>query len=84
MRFINVGFQNYVNVDEIDAVTIVSTQPIRKRIKQADESSSLIDCTRSRKTRSAIFLKSGQIVLSHKNPEVIVDLISGKGDVPCE
>jgi len=65
---LHVGFGAWVNPLKIAAIVPSETSPVIRRIQAAREEGRLIDCTKGRKTRAAIFLESGQIVVSSLTP----------------
>ncbi len=77
-KIISVGFNNYVMVDKIVAITSVNTIPIKKIIKKAKEEEKLIDASMGKKVKAAIFFVSGQIVLSALAPQTIYQRLSGE------
>ena len=68
---ISVGFNNFVSKDKIIAITAVNTNPIKRAIKIAQEDNRLIDATMGKKVKSAIFVNSGQLVLSALTPQTL-------------
>ena len=63
--FLHTGLQNFVKLDEIEAMNSnVYSAPTRRLVKSAEADGRLIDHTEGRKTRSVIFLRSGAVVLS--------------------
>ncbi len=64
LNFLSIGFNNYISVEKIIAITGTNTNPIKKNIRQAKSENRLIDCTMGKKVKSAIFMENGTIVLS--------------------
>jgi len=77
-KIISVGFNNYVMVDKIVAITSVNTIPIKKMIKKAKEEEKVIDASMGKKVKAAIFFISGQIVLSALAPQTLYQRLSGE------
>lgn len=71
MKFINIGYENYVNADNITAITQPNSAPILRRIRNAAPSE-LIDCTMGRRTASVIFTKDNRVILSAIVRETLV------------
>lgn len=71
--FMDIGFDNYILPYKVQSIVNSNTIPIKKIIKNAKISNSLIDCTQGRKTRSAFILLNGYVILSKKNPKTIKD-----------
>lgn len=66
------GKENAVNLERIVAVSEVDSAPVKRLIKNARDMGMLIDLTIGSKTRSAIVMDSGHIVLSIKSPETFI------------
>ena len=64
MKFLNIGYENFVQIDKITAITPATAAPIKKRIAVARDDEFLIDCTSGRKTQSVIFTTDDKVVLS--------------------
>jgi len=73
---INVGFSGYVSGDKIVAVASPDSAPIKRKIQEGQ--GSVIDLSRGNRTKSVIFLRSGQIVLSALAPDTINKRINEK------
>lgn len=71
MRFINIGFGNIISDRHIIAIASPDSAPIRRFIGDARERGQLIDATYGRKTRAAIVMNSGHVILAAVNPETI-------------
>jgi len=78
---VHIGFQNYVAVKDIIAITSASSSPIKKLIKTARQQNFLIDATCGRKTNSVIFTGSGHLITSFLTPEKITKRIQQKEDI---
>jgi regulator of extracellular matrix RemA (YlzA/DUF370 family) len=64
-----VGLGGYVNYNRVTVIVPFGSNPISKEVQDARDSNRLIDCTHGRRTRSVIFMDSGQVVLSSVTPE---------------
>ncbi len=64
IKFLSIGFNNYISTEKIVAIAGTNTNPIKKAIRQAKSDNRLIDCTMGKKVKSAIFMDNGSIVLS--------------------
>lgn len=71
--FLDIGFDNYILPYKVQSIVNANSVPIRKIIKNAKDSNSLIDCTQGRKIRSALLLLNGFIIVSKKDPKTIKD-----------
>lgn len=70
-RAVNVGFGNFVVSDQIMAIVTPDSAPLRRLINEAREAKRLIDVTYGRRTRSAIVMINGMVMLSAITPETI-------------
>lgn len=69
---VSVGFENYINKDEVVAVINSNSSPSKRMIEGAREQNLVVDATVGKKTNSIIVMKSGHVVLSHNMKETIV------------
>lgn len=69
---VSVGFENYINKDEVVAVVTAGSAPSKRMIEGARDSNLLVDATIGKRTNSIIVMKSGHVVLSHNMKETIV------------
>ncbi|MBO4948279.1 MAG: DUF370 domain-containing protein [Peptococcaceae bacterium] len=70
-QFMNVGFDNMVQVDEIIAIVSPESAPVKRMVQTAKDAGVVIDVTHGRKTRSVIFTDSDYIILSAIQPETL-------------
>lgn len=70
---VHVGFDNFLATNRIVAIASPNSTSIKRAIKEANGKGTLIDMTHGRKTRSAIFVDNGNIFLTSRAPEIIVD-----------
>ncbi|MCS7272751.1 MAG: DUF370 domain-containing protein [Fimbriimonadales bacterium] len=74
---LNVGFYNFVVTGKIVALVRVDSAPVKRLVQQLRrEGTKLIDATQGRRTRCAIFLSSGQVVLSALTQETLAKRLS--------
>lgn len=71
-KFLDIGFDNYININKIAKITQYSSAPTRRIIKDA-KYNELINCTAGRKTLSIIFTKDNKIILSAVNKEILIE-----------
>lgn len=62
--FVNIGFGNSVERGEIKALIHPQSAPVRRFIKQKQESGMLVDATMGKKLRCVLVLASGFVILS--------------------
>jgi regulator of extracellular matrix RemA (YlzA/DUF370 family) len=68
---IHLGLGNYVNAARVLAVTGVKSAPIDRAVKEAREKGLIIDATMGRRTRAALWLDTGHVVLSQSYPQTL-------------
>lgn len=71
MKLLNVGFGNIVALDKVVSIVSTDSAPIKRLIQEAKDSKMAIDATYGRKTRAALIMNSGHVVLSALQPETI-------------
>ncbi len=71
MQFINIGFGNLVNKNQILAMITPDSAPARRLIQKARDEDTLIDATQGRKTRCILICLNGNLVLSALHPDTI-------------
>ena len=69
---VSIGFENYINKDEVVAVVSAKSAPSKRMIEGAREQNLLVDATMGKKTNAIIVMKSGHLALSHNTKETIV------------
>jgi extracellular matrix regulatory protein A len=68
---LNIGFGSTVDANEIIAIVMPNSAPMRRLRDEAKEDKRLIDATHGRKLRSMIILKNNHIVLSATQTETL-------------
>ncbi|MFZ2633259.1 MAG: DUF370 domain-containing protein [Desulfosalsimonadaceae bacterium] len=68
---LNIGFGSTVDANEIIAIVMPNSAPMRRLRDEAKEEKRLIDATHGRKLRSMIILKNNHIVLSATQTETL-------------
>lgn len=69
--FVNIGFNNIINMARVLAVISPDTLPSKRLIQECRESGKAIDATCGRRTRSIVVLDSGHIVLCGLSADTI-------------
>lgn len=72
MRLANIGYGNMISAERVVAVVSPDAAPIRRLIQDARDAGHLIDATCGHKTKAALVMDSGHIVLSPLMPETLV------------
>lgn len=71
MQLINIGFGNIVSADRIVAIVSPESAPIKRLIQESKDNKVIVDATCGRKTRAALIMDSGHIILSAIQPETV-------------
>ena len=71
MKLLNVGFGNIIALNKVVAIVSTESAPTKRMIQDAKDNKMAIDATYGRKTRAAIVMDSGHIVLSALQPETV-------------
>jgi regulator of extracellular matrix RemA (YlzA/DUF370 family) len=69
--FISVGFGGQVAMNRVLALLSPDTAPVRRLIQEARDKGLLIDATYGRKTKAALVLDTGHILIAALTPETI-------------
>ena len=77
-QFMNVGFDNMVQVEEIIAIVSPESAPIKRMVQATKDAGTVIDVTHGRKTRSVIFTDSDYIILSAIQPETLTGRLNAE------
>lgn len=71
MKLVNIGFGNMVAQGRVIAVVSPESAPIKRVIREAEDSGMLINATYGRRTRTVVVMDSGHIILSAIQTETI-------------
>ena len=82
-RIVNIGYGNMVNADKIISIIKPDAAPVKRLIQNAKDSGMALDATCGRKTKSAIIIENGNVILSALLPDTIATRIneSARGDI---
>ena len=81
MKFINIGFNNMVNMSRILSIISPDSAPAKRLAQDAKEKGRLIDATHGRRTRAVIITDTDHIILTYLQPETVV---TRSGDLNTE
>ena len=70
-QLINIGFGNMVNADKIVSLVSTDAAPVKRMIQNARDEGMAVDATCGRRTRAAMVMESGHLVLSALTTETI-------------
>ena len=84
-ELIHLGFSNMVAIDKVVAVISLNSEPAKRLVKEVKDKGLLIDMTNHRKTKAALIMNSGHIILAAIAPETIASrVIAGRKLTPRE
>ena len=73
---IHVGFGNFVAIDRVLAIVLSNAAPIQRLIREGKRHGKIIDCTSGRRTKAAVFMDSGEILLVAITPESLAGRVA--------
>ena len=73
---ISVGYKNYVAINQIVAILVPGSRPLKNLIDGAKAREQLVDATHGKKTKSIIITDSNHIILSTNTPDTITQRIN--------
>lgn len=79
MKLISIGFGNIVSSDRIITIVSPESAPIKRLVQDAKEKGTLIDSTCGRKSRAALIMDSGHVILSAIQPDTIASRLEKEG-----
>jgi len=71
VELLHIGFNGVIAANRILVIASPDSAPIKRLIRTANEQGRILNMTHGRKTKSAIVLDSGHVVLSALQPETI-------------
>lgn len=71
MRLIPIGYGNFVAAGRILAAVVPDSAPVRRSVTEARRQGQVVDATAGHRTRSVLFMDTGQVVLSALAPETV-------------
>jgi len=81
LKLINVGFGNVVSANRVIAIVSPDSAPIKRIVGEARDRGMLIDATHGRRTRAAVIIDSGHVVLSAVQPETVARRLGSKDEI---
>lgn len=79
MKLISIGFGNIVSSDRIITIVSPESAPIKRLVQDAKEKGTLIDSTCGRKSRAALIMDSGHVILAAIQPDTIASRMEKEG-----
>ena len=73
VELLHIGFNGVIAANRILVIVSPDSAPVKRMIRMAHERDLIIDMTRGRKTKAAVVLDSGHVVLAALQPETLVN-----------
>ncbi|MGQ9571603.1 MAG: DUF370 domain-containing protein [Dehalococcoidia bacterium] len=70
-ELVAVGFKNFIALNRVIAIVSVGSAPIQRLVREGKKEGMVIDITSGRRTKTAIFMDNGWIILAAITPETI-------------
>ncbi len=71
IELVAVGFKNFIALNRVIAIVAAGSAPIQRLVREGKRKGTVIDITSGRRTKAAIFMDNGQIILAAIAPETI-------------
>ncbi|MEK7247685.1 MAG: DUF370 domain-containing protein [Chloroflexota bacterium] len=75
-ELIHVGFGNFLAVNKVLAIVTPSSAPIQRMVREGKKEKTIIDITSGRRTKAAVFMDTGQIMLVAITPEALAGRVT--------
>ncbi|MEO6197777.1 MAG: extracellular matrix/biofilm biosynthesis regulator RemA family protein [Dehalococcoidia bacterium] len=76
MTLVHAGFGKFLRAQDITAITLPTSAPIQRMIKDAKKGKRSLNYTGGRRTKAVVFTASGQIVLVAITPEALAGRVT--------
>ncbi len=76
MALVHAGFGEYLRAQDIVAITLTSSAPIQRMIKEAKKEKRILDYTSGHRTKAAVFTLSGEVALVAITPEALAGRVA--------
>ena len=78
-ELVPVGFKNFIALNRVIAIVSAGSAPIQRLVREGKKKGTIIDITNGRRTKAAIFMDSGHIILAAITPETISGRVVATG-----
>ena len=75
-ELVHVGFGTFLAVNKVLAIVTPSSAPIQRMIREGKKAKNIIDITSGRRTKAAVFVDTGQIMLVAITPEALAGRVA--------
>lgn len=80
--FVHIGFGNFLAMDRAIAIVSPNSAPTKRLVLEAKKNGHVIDLTSGRKTKTALIMDTGHIVLAAIGSETIIGRVATRTGVP--
>ncbi|HUF52733.1 MAG TPA: DUF370 domain-containing protein [Dehalococcoidia bacterium] len=70
-ELVHVGFGNFLAINKVLAIVTPNSAPIQRMIREGKKEKTIIDITSGRRTKAAVFMDTGNIMLVAITPEAL-------------
>jgi regulator of extracellular matrix RemA (YlzA/DUF370 family) len=78
-ELVAVGFKNFIALNRVVAIVSTGSAPIQRLIREGKKKGTIIDITNGRRTKAAVFMDNGSIILAAITPETISGRVAAVG-----
>ncbi len=78
LEFVSIGFGSLVAINRVLAVIAPDSAPVRRMLREARDKGLLVDATFGRKTKAALLLDTGHVLIAALQPETIIGRLEQK------
>jgi len=71
VELVHIGFGNVVAMNKVVAIVSPNSAPIKRIVQEGRSKGMIIDMTNGRRTKAAILVDNGHIILAALSPETI-------------
>lgn len=75
-EFVHIGFGNFVATSKVIAIVTPASAPIQRMIREGKRKGIIIDVTSGRRTKAAVIMEAGNIMLVAITPEAIAGRVN--------
>ncbi len=75
-ELVHVGFGNFLAVNKVLAIVTPNSAPIQRMIREGKKEKTIIDITSGRRTKAAVFMDTGNIMLVAITPEALAGRVA--------
>jgi len=80
MKFLHLGFNNFVAVDKIVAIIAYDTRPALRDYQKAFEGNRLVKADHHRAVRSLVYTNDGRIITAANYPDTLLKRLNCQTD----